>query len=202
MRLTTKLLYDLRHRGLAYSARFYACLGWNLLKYPVYAFKRDYFTFNGEPLQYWYHYYNITHITERVVEIPIVRQLLHQKKPARLLEVGNVLSHYFPMTHTIIDKYETNPKVINQDIVDFETTARFDAIVCISTLEHVGFEEAVKDPQKIGRAVIKMKSLLAAGGILIITAPFGWNPNMDSLITGGLFSDCDNYYFRRIATSQ
>ena len=130
-----------------------------------------------------------------MIEIPVVLHLLQRIKPKNVLEVGNVLSHYLKVNYTILDKYEKIPGVINQDIVDFNTNERFDAIVCISTLEHVGFEEEETDPQKIERAVGKMKSLLAPNGILIITVPFGWNPNMDSLIAAGLFADCENYFF-------
>ena len=61
MRLVTKLAYDLKHRGIAFTIRFYSFLFWSLLKYPYYCFKRDFFTFNGERFHCWYHYYNITY---------------------------------------------------------------------------------------------------------------------------------------------
>jgi hypothetical protein len=36
-----------------------------------------------------------------------------------VLEVGNVLSHYFPVHHDVLDKYEKAKGVINEDVVEF-----------------------------------------------------------------------------------
>src|SRR5439155_26790749 len=65
------------------------------------------------PYQYFYHPYNQTYCNERAVEIPIVWPLVRSVPPERVLEVGNVLSHYFPTRHAIIDKFEHAPGVQN-----------------------------------------------------------------------------------------
>jgi len=31
----------------------------------------------------------------------------------KMLEIGNVLSHYYDFDHTVVDKYEQSQKVIN-----------------------------------------------------------------------------------------
>ena len=36
--------------------------------------------------------------------------------------------------HTVVDKYETAPGVLNRDILDVEDAAGFDLVVSISTL--------------------------------------------------------------------
>ena len=78
------------------------------------------FLFNGKRYKYFQHKYNTTWRTERAVEIPIVWKLVKNNKKKNILEVGNVLSHYFPVNHDILDKYEHEPDVINQDVVDFQ----------------------------------------------------------------------------------
>lgn len=66
-----------------------------------------------------------------------------------MLEVGNVLSHYFPIHHDIVDKYEVCPGVINQDIADFLPQEKYDLILSISTVEHVGWDEQPQEPTKL-----------------------------------------------------
>ena len=52
----------------------------------------------------------------------------------KILEIGNVLNHYFSFNHTVIDKYEEATGVLNVDIVDFDTNEKFDLVVSISTV--------------------------------------------------------------------
>jgi len=68
---------------------------------------------------YFYHTYNETYRNERAVEIPIVWSIVQRVPPERVLEVGDVLSHYFPTRHDVVDKYEQAPRVQNVDVVDF-----------------------------------------------------------------------------------
>ena len=50
------------------------------------------------------------------------------------------------------------------------------SIVSISTLEHVGWDENTKDPDKIFQAIKNLKSYLVPRGKLIVTMPIGYNP--------------------------
>jgi SAM-dependent methyltransferase len=93
-----------------------------------------------------------------------------------------VLSHYFDTEHEIIDKYETAPGVRNIDILDLQTHKRYDLIVCVSTLEHVGWDELPRQPDKLLVAFEHLRSLLADGGILLITAPIGENQFLDECL--------------------
>ena len=111
------------------------------------------FVFNGHTYPYLYHFCNKTWKNERGVEIPIFRDILLRHQAARILEVGNVLSHYFPVHHEVVDKYEVAPIVINQDIVEFAPTERYDLILSISTLEHVGWDEVPREPAKLLQAI-------------------------------------------------
>ena len=78
------------------------------------------FVFKGYTLNYFHHAYNKTWQNERAVEIPIIWGILTGYQGKRILEVGNVLSHYIPVEHDIVDKYEMAPGVINQDVVDYQ----------------------------------------------------------------------------------
>lgn len=144
-------------------------------------FKNESFSFNGQKYSYFYALYNFTYFGERCVEIPIIWKFLRKSK-GNILEIGNVLSHYFPITHDVIDKYEKATNVINEDIVNFNSKKNYDLIVSISTLEHVGWDEKVKDPQKIIRAIAKIKTLLSKKGFAVITLPIGYNPYLDKIL--------------------
>ncbi|MEM0302993.1 MAG: hypothetical protein QXI54_07490 [Archaeoglobaceae archaeon] len=142
------------------------------------------FIFEGKKYKYFYHSYNTTWKNERAVEIPILYNLYleYLSKKLKILEIGNVFSHYFNVKHVIVDKYEKAPNVINEDVVDFSLNDKFDFIFSISTLEHVGWDEKPREPGKIFRAVSNLKDLLAENGLLVITLPVGYNPVVDELL--------------------
>ncbi|MEK6586221.1 MAG: hypothetical protein AABZ24_07730, partial [Nitrospirota bacterium] len=116
------------------------------------------FQFDGREYEYLYHPYNRTWKNERGVEIPIFRELLLKYEGKRVLEVGNVLSHYFPIRHEVIDKYEVSSGVINQDIVEFVPQDKYDLIISISTLEHVGWDEQPQKPGKLLQAIDHLRA--------------------------------------------
>lgn len=142
------------------------------------------FTLDGDTLTYFHHPYNATWRNERAVEIPVARRFLTNVFGPGL-EVGNVLGHYGPVFHTVIDKYEPSAGVINVDVVDYRPPDRYGWIVAISTLEHVGWDEAPKDPDKAVRAIAHLRTLLRPGGRLLVTCPVGHNPGLDHAIRAG-----------------
>ncbi|NCN82739.1 MAG: class I SAM-dependent methyltransferase [Candidatus Pacebacteria bacterium] len=137
------------------------------------------FRFQNKQYHYFCHKYNSPHINERAVELPIAWAEVQKYQSSEVLEVGNVLSHYFPISHQVVDKYEVAPGVINKDVINFKSSKKFKLIVSISTLEHVGWDEKVKNKQKIPRALEHLKSLLAPGGTVFITLPLGYNLYLD-----------------------
>ena len=140
------------------------------------------FSVQGTSYRYFYHLYNQTCETERTVEIPIVWRVVQANRGKRILEVGNVLSHYFPVCHDILDKYEHDTGVMNYDVIDFCPTQKYDLIVSISTLEHVGWDEPKRDPLKVARAIENLRGCLAPGGSLVFTVPHGHNTLLDELL--------------------
>jgi hypothetical protein len=159
------------------------------------------FVFRGKTYRYFYAFYHATYTNERAVEVPIVMDVVNRNMDKSILEVGNVLSHYFDFDHTIVDKYEAGKGVINQDIVDFRSDISYDLVVSISTLEHVGWDEIPQDDNKILRAIANMKKLLSDNGAMIITLPIGQNAALDSMIKDRVLTFDQQYYLSRISKS-
>jgi hypothetical protein len=149
------------------------------------AIKRGTFQLQGKTYPYFYRRYNRTFYNERIVEVPIVWDEVKRHAPASVLEIGNVLGRYFPIQHQVVDKYEQARGVINADAVDFQSAQRYDLIATISTLEHVGWDEEPRDPEKFLRAVDHLATLLAPGGTLLATLPIGYNPEVDRFLAEG-----------------
>ena len=144
------------------------------------------FEFDGNALPEFHHRYHYTWMNERAAELALARAVVDGVPDADLLEVGNVLAHYVREGHTVVDRYEHAPGVINADVVDLDLEQRFPLIVSISTLEHVGFDEDVTDPDKPARAVEHLRTMLAPGGRLWATIPVGYNAEMDRRVRDGL----------------
>lgn len=154
------------------------------------------FRFKDKEYSYFFSTYNTTWINERAVELPIVWDIVKDFK-GQILEVGNVLSHYFEVSHDIVDKYEKAEKVLNVDIVDYNPDKKYDLIVSISTLEHVGFDESVREPMKLVRALEQMNKLLAENGLMVVTMPIGYNPDVTTMINERKIVFGEMYYFKR-----
>ena len=157
-----------------------------------------FFILDGKKYHYFINIYNSV-VTERVVEIPFAKEFLSKNRGKSILEIGNVLSHYFSINHEIVDKYETNHRIINVDIIDFSTEKKYDLIISISTIEHVGFDEPHKDKGKSKKAILKIIDLLNSNGTAIITVPLGYNPEIDSIILSNEVSFTKKYFLKRVS---
>lgn len=186
----THYLLKIRLRRLQFAAT-----------YPYYRYlkRAKFFTWEGKRYQLFWHKYNATWLSERAVEIPIIQGVVDENRGARILEVGNVLSNYFQIAHDVLDKYDSAPGVINADVVDFKPQEKYDLIVSISTIEHVGFDEEIKDANKIARALENLKNnCLKGGGQIILSFPLGYNPHLDKLSRDGTLGFSKVSYLKRI----
>ncbi len=157
------------------------------------------FALGGKRYPYFHSLYNVTWDTERAVEVSVAWAEVQRAPARRMLEVGNVLSHYFAVNHDIIDKYEIGPGVLNQDVVEFVPARQYDLIVSISTLEHVGWDEAPRDPGKTLRAIEHLRTLLAPGGTLLVTLPAGYQPQLDRLLRDGALRFAEQHALKRVS---
>jgi hypothetical protein len=162
----------------------------------------EFFFFRGVPYGYFSHPYNQAGFNERTVEVSIVLAEIQSAGEKRVLEVGNVLSHYFPHRHDVVDKFERASGVLQEDIVDFRPPHPYSLIVSISTLEHVGWDESAsgRDPDKVLRAVDSLRRYcLGSGGRLVATVPVGYNQALDEHLRTGTLRFDAQYALRRIS---
>ena len=201
-----KFALCVKHRGLLETLE----ITFTKVLFPLYFFYRKHFCdnefeFDNKKYSYFFHPYNVTWISERTVEISITLDYLYQcvAKGGRFLEVGNVLNHYKydDTVWPIVDKYERGEHVINKDIVDFNDGTKYDLILSVSTMEHVGFDEEDKNPLKVGQAVRHVaQNLLSDNGRFIFTFPLGFNQNLDKkILEGNMEAVSDIKYLKRVS---
>jgi SAM-dependent methyltransferase len=204
-KLFTRIKELSREKGISYVVRSSVEVMFN---WPIDAFVCWYyqkfkssrtFVFQKITYKYFYHRYNPTWRNERAVEIPIIWRVVEKYQGQKILEVGNVLSHYFPFHHDILDKYEKADGVLNQDVINFHPAGKYDLIVSISTLEHVGWDENPRDPLKILKAFENLKSVIAPGGKLVVSLPVGYNTALDELLISGKIRFTDMYCLKRVS---
>lgn len=157
------------------------------------------FMLSGETYHYFAGSYNSAWHNERTVEVAIALRYLHRHQGGRVLEIGNVLAHYVPVCHDVVDKYERHAGVRNVDVLEFSTDDGYDLIVSVSTLEHVGWDEEVDESDKPIRAVAHLVSLLRPGGTLLVTLPLGYNPHVDDALRRRAFDFEDVTFLKRIS---
>ncbi|MCK9409938.1 MAG: hypothetical protein M0R68_12480 [Bacteroidetes bacterium] len=162
------------------------------------------YTVKGTVRNGFIHLYNNTFTNERCVEIPIICNLakIDTSTGDDVLEVGNVLSHYFPLSHDIVDKFEKGNNVINTDIVEYSPKKQYRAIVSISTFEHIGFDDDVIDQNKVIEAFNHAKTLLQQDGIVAITMPIGYNPHITQHLETNAFGFSEMIFLKRISKKQ
>jgi SAM-dependent methyltransferase len=160
-------------------------------------YKSQKFYFDNKEYNYFINFLNGTHTNERIIEIPLIIEVIKANKGKRILEIGNVISKYYNFPHDIVDKYEKDENVINQDVTDYFTSEKYDFIFSISTMEHVGYDESPLEPEKILKAFKNLKSLLNPGGNLVVTMPLGYNQYLDKFLKEGKFGFNQEFYFKK-----
>jgi hypothetical protein len=201
-RLVSSARFTLRERGARFLIEDVVDLGAAYATYPFVAHKRGERTFVVGDRTYHYatDHYNRAWRNERAVELALGRAFLADVSGRRLLEVGNVLAHYGGGQHDVLDKYEESPGVINEDIVDFAPAEPYEAILSISTLEHVGWDERPREPDKTLRAYRALRAALAPGGTMLLTCPIGQNSYLDDYIQEGAIDFPERHYLKRITS--
>lgn len=160
--------------------------------------KKRNFCLENKKYEYFIQLYNNTWKNERTVEIPIILEYIKNNE-GMVLELGNVLSNYIPVNHDILDKYDCVDGVINQDAVSFKSDTKYDLIVSISTLEHIGWDETPKDPEKVLLAIENMQKCLSEKGKFIFTFPVDYNPYLDKIIEDDKLNLKQKYFLKKIS---
>jgi SAM-dependent methyltransferase len=127
-------------------------------------------------------------VNERIAEGPYVMRALASLAPgARVLDVGAAEStlafslatlgyrvtaldlHPYPLQHP-------NLQAVEAAVQDWKAAETFEAVICLSTIEHIGlgaYGEAALDEGADLEAMRRIRELTAPGGLLVLTAPFG-----------------------------
>lgn len=176
-----------RRDGLGGATRTLGRVLIDQARYPITRRRRagDRFRLLGHDLPYAMSRYNNTFRNERSVEISVARWFLSHGPSGRMLEVGNVLGHYGIDGHDILDRYEEILGVINEDVVGFVPSRPYDTVVSISTIEHVGWDEPAKEPDRAVQAFETLLACAAVGGRVLVTFPIGYNPALDAGLRQG-----------------
>lgn len=161
-------------------------------------FRHDYFNYMGVGLPCFYHEYNSTRLNERQIEVSIIEKYLSNYDPGDVLEIGNVLSYYRPVSHTVIDKFEAAPGVINADASTYDPGRTFKLIFSISTFEHIGYSSYGESyqPRMLQAAIDNAVRLLAPGGTFVFTGAIGYNPIFDRVTDIRGFTS--KLYYKRV----
>jgi SAM-dependent methyltransferase len=159
------------------------------------------FKFQGNSYHYLFHHYCTTWKNERCVVVPIVLEIMrkYQEKSKRILEIGNMLSYFYPVNHDILDKYEIVKGVINEDVVEFKSSRKYDLIFSLMSLQCVGYNELSQEPRKILLAIENLRKVLAPGGQMVIFHGLGENKEADMLLKDGLLRFDKQFYLRRMS---
>lgn len=192
---------EIVYKGIGYfiHARIQKIIDYFVFRYFEMFLSHRRFTFQKRQYIYFYHRYNVTWKNERSVEIPLVYSIVKTFTSKKILEVGNVLSHYFDTSHDVLDKYEQGNKIYNQDVTTFQTKKKYNLIVSISTLEHVGWDEKPRERMKFLKAIKHLKTFLTPNGILLFTVPLKYNKDIDFLLMTNRLRPIKKYFLKRIS---
>lgn len=203
----------LKQYGISYTIRGVSSYLWRQLLYVSYPMyykmllgQKGQFIFKERKYDYCLEKYNLSWRTERTLEIPIIQQFIKDNLELNILEIGCVLKHYesSPANNwTIIDKYEKFENVINEDIVKYKPGEKFDLIVSVSTVEHIGIDDGPVDPEKAKNAIdYIMNNLLNKNGKFAFTIPIGYNKYLDQQILNDKIFISEKHYFTRVPNNE
>jgi SAM-dependent methyltransferase len=128
-------------------------------------------------------------VNERIAELPFAYRALARLEPgARVLDVGAAESSFALSLATLgyeVTALDRRPirlrhprlEIVEAALQDWDAEpSLYDAIFCISTVEHIGlavYGEEGEDPAADRAAVVRMRELLRPSGFLVLTVPFG-----------------------------
>lgn len=159
-------------------------------------------------------------LDERVIEYPwVFSKLLSYREEARFLDAGSALNHAFVMNHPLVKRHKWTLLTLAPELEcfahlgvsyvydDLRATPFkddcFDAVFCVSVIEHVGMDNTgytadkshqQSRPRDFLSAIDEMKRVLKPSGWLFLTLPFGryenhgWFQQFDSALLLDLIS--------------
>jgi SAM-dependent methyltransferase len=159
-------------------------------------------------------------LDERVIEYPwVMSKLLQYGEQNRFLDAGSTMNHAFIMEHPLVRRHKWTLLTLAPERECFANLGVsyvyddlrgmpfkkdcFDAVFCVSVIEHVGMDNAgytadrshqQNRPRDFVSAIDEMKRVLKPDGWLYLTVPFGqhenhgWFQQFDSAMLSDLIS--------------
>lgn len=159
-------------------------------------------------------------LDERVIEYPwVLSKLLPYGEESRFLDAGSTLNHAFIMEHPLVKRHKWTLLTLAPERKCFANLGVsyvyddlrampfkddcFDAVFCVSVIEHVGMDNTgytadksyqQNRPRDYLSAIDEMKRVLKPNGWLFLTVPFGryenhgWFQQFDSALLSDLVS--------------
>lgn len=127
-------------------------------------------------------------VNERIVEVPFVLAAVASLPPgARILDVGadestlsfSLASLGYQVTALDLNGYpleHPNLTALATPLEDFHPDEQFDAIICLSSIEHFGLGHYGPDSADLDadtRAIARLREIVRPGGLLVLTTPYG-----------------------------
>jgi SAM-dependent methyltransferase len=127
-------------------------------------------------------------VNERIAEVPYAFRALSEVAPgARVLDVGATESSVSLSLATLgyeVTAIDPRPNPLSHErlhavaarIEEWEHDEGFDAVLCLSTIEHIGvaaYEQAASDDRSDLRAMARIRELMRPGGLLVLTTAVG-----------------------------
>ena len=127
-------------------------------------------------------------LNERIIEVPyVLRALLAVPAGSRILDVGanestlavSLATLGYQVTALDLTPYAFEHPMLERvasPIEDWDTPETFDAVICLSTIEHIGigaYGEATQREDGDVAAIARIRQLVAPDGIVILTTPYG-----------------------------
>jgi 2-polyprenyl-3-methyl-5-hydroxy-6-metoxy-1,4-benzoquinol methylase len=130
----------------------------------------------------------IAGVNERIVELPyVLRALAPIRSGASVLDVGateSLLSLHLASLGYNVTAIDPRPypvehprlEVVAAEVQRWQPKKEFDAVVCLSTIEHIGlgaYGEAQDEDRADLLAMNRIRACTRPGGLLVLTTPFG-----------------------------
>jgi methyltransferase family protein len=127
-------------------------------------------------------------VNERIVEVPYAFRALSRVQPgAKVLDVGAAESSVSLSLATLgYDVTAVDPRpnplsherlhVVEARIEEWQSEAEFDAVLCLSTIEHIGtaaYDQRGSEERLDLRAIARIRELTSLGGLLVLTTAVG-----------------------------